>query len=386
MANAGPEITAAQLELGDGLAGAYCENRGGEFKLVIRTVGSEKKPKKNLKIKAKRGSETLTSADLDLPVEYLEGSKQSRKALRNALKKEKAWLKSELPTLQGTGFDSRTGEVTLLVRGGPADEARAAAVAEDLERRIANPVRATVRNVIVQPTPMRGGTALYTSSGSPYCTSAFAGKDAAGNAGILTAGHCTKTQQFWKEGTALSALSGTPYFNGFEDFVLLRGSVAPEPKFVANTGEIRTLTGRRTKANTDTKLDLADPRGSYVCVYGRVSGPARGQTCGEVNDVWFNPEYPIDTAKGQFGCSNGPTAVTCEFNYVEIVPAGTTPLYCLGGDSGAPVFTYTIAFGIQSGCGLYTEAAGNPTGQAYNIIYTSTDELYYYNYSLMFGA
>lgn len=56
-------------------------------------------------------------------------------------------------------------------------------------------------------------------------------------------------------------------------------------------------------------------------------------------------------------------------------------MYCIGGDSGAPVFTFDIAWGILSGCGIYSG-----TEQAYNLIYTSIDELYFHNYALVYGS
>jgi hypothetical protein len=384
MANAGPEITALQQELGDNLAGAYFENRNGEFRLVLRTTEAQQRPKKKVKIKTKQGSQRVMPTDLDLDVEYVAGAKHSRKIVRNALRKERDWLRERLPELQGSGFDVKTGEVTLLVRGKAADETRIRAIGQELSGRIQMPVRVTVRNAQVSPLAMRGGSPTYLANGTPWCTTAFAARNPSNVAGILTAGHCDEAQ-VWREGTTSYALTGTSVFNQYEDFSFYRSSIAPEPKFVAATGEVRTLTGRRTKANTDEKLDLADPRGAYVCFYGRVTGPKRGQVCGEVNDVWHNPNYPMDASQNQFGCSNGPTVIPCEYNYVEVVPSGTSPLYCFGGDSGAPVFAYTIAFGILSGCSQILDASGNPTDSAVNLIYTSIDELYYYNYSLIYG-
>jgi hypothetical protein len=55
-------------------------------------------------------------------------------------------------------------------------------------------------------------------------------------------------------------------------------------------------------------------------------------------------------------------------------------MYCIGGDSGAPIFTYDVAWGILSGCATYSG-----TDRTYNIVYTPTDELDYGNYTLVFG-
>lgn len=385
MANSGPEIGTLEQQLGDSLSGSYFENKG-DFKLVVRTVGSTKRSKQNLRVKRKTApSLDAGGTDLTLPVEFVEGATLSKRVVKSLLKNNHRSLKSIVPSVQGVGYDEEQGSISILARGNVAEAPAIKGKEAELEKLYKMPVTITVAEVTTGTRAMRGGSALYLSDGTPWCTSAFAAKNPSAQSGMLTAGHCDDPQ-FWREGTTSYPLSFTDQWNGWADYGFLRGSVTVEPKFVANNGDVRTLTGRRTKSTTQDRLTAtADTKGTYVCFYGRKSGPTYGQSCGEVNDLWYNPDYAINTPSGQYGCSNGPTAITCEFNYVEVVQSGTTQMNCIGGDSGAPVFIYTVAFGVLSGCSNYTDGLGNPMPRAYSFIYSSMDDIYYDGYSLIYG-
>lgn len=130
------------------------------------------------------------------------------------------------------------------------------------------------------------------------------------------------------------------------------------------------LKGRRLKGSTAT--------GSYICKYGRNSGPVYGPTCGEVTSKNFNPNYTAPNSP--YACSNGPSYVYCQNSFVEVQSRTSEKMYCRGGDSGAPIFAYDIAFGILSGCANYSGS-----DETYNYIYTSMDEAYTLGFSLVYG-
>lgn len=142
------------------------------------------------------------------------------------------------------------------------------------------------------------------------------------------------------------------------------------------------MTGAVGKSGTTQSA--AGVTGTYICWYGRATAPQYGQSCGEVWSIYGQPSYASDPASGVYGCSNGPSAVTCAPNYVE-VRADTYAMYVANGDSGAPMFNWTSAYGILSGSANYEDATGNLTAEAYAVWYTSVDEMIRDGYSIIYG-
>lgn len=91
----------------------------------------------------------------------------------------------------------------------------------------------------------------------------------------------------------------------------------------------------------------------------------------------YNPNYSPPTSP--YGCSNGPSNVPCNANFVEVRPRSGETMYCRGGDSGSPVFVFDVAWGVLSGCASYSD------NSIYNYVYTSMDEAYSAGYSLTYG-
>jgi hypothetical protein len=373
MTQSADEIEALETELGDSLSGAYFDN-GADFKLVLRTTASPK-TSKSLKLGGRGKGNGSNTPDLELPVVYVAGG-VSRKAAKLLVKDGKNSLGSTFPNLQSTSYDERSGELVFLIRGNDDETAALKANEASLSKKYKMPVRIDVAPVIVKTMAVRGGQSMYLSDGTtPWCTTAFVAKNAAGNTGVLTAGHCTTSSQSWVEGTTKTPLTSTTQFTANKDYAFLQGAVSMVGEFYANKGEVaRKLTGRRTKAATTVKTTTV--AGSYVCMYGRNSGPVYGQACGEVVSTSYAPAYAAP------GCNNGPGYVACNSNFVQIKPKGAEIMYTRGGDSGAPVFAITVAFGIFSGSSNYT--TGN-TDRAYDMIYTSIDEIYNDGYSLVFA-
>lgn len=380
MANAGDEVAAIETAEGAALSGVYFDHDNG-FQLVVRTTG-KKSGKQKVRVKE---MVSPSGKEHDLDVNYVPDGKVSRRVARLFMKDNKKSLQAVFPNLQSFGYEDRSGEVYLLLKGVPGTESTYEAQRLDLEKRFKVPVRIDVHAGEVGTTPMRGGSPIVRpGSTAHFCTTAFAAKGPAPDyvVGMLTAGHCHGPTA-WREGGKEYILTNTSTFNAFEDWGFLTGfpSVA---EFFAESGTVaRKLTGRRTKANTDERETTPNATavvGSYVCFYGMTTAPINGQECGEVWSTYSNPNY--QAPKQPNGCSNGPTFVSCATNFVEVRPAKGEIMNCRGGDSGSPWFIYTTAFGIMSGCGWPDPNSAS----ASRAFYTSTDELDYSAYSLVYAS
>jgi hypothetical protein len=372
MAAAGPEVGRLETEVSHHLSGSYFSH-DGTFALVVRLTGGAALPSaRTLSITTDRPD--LGPTALDLPVRFEAAGGVTRERAKQIVEGSQDILRSLFPTLQGFGYDERSGELSILVEGTALQAPSLRLQGGQLAQQLGMPVRIDVAPVRLAPRNVRGGAPLYLSDGTPWCTSAFVAQDPAGRVGVLTAGHCNE-QQYWRQGSTNALLNRTAImFNRWEDWAFLTTNVAMVPEFFGNRNEgARVLRGRRTKENTTERTSVI--AGSYICAYGRNTGPRYGQSCGEVTNKYYNPNYPHP------GCTNGSTYVACAANYVEIRPRGSETMYCIGGDSGAPIFTFDVAWGILSGCATYANSE-----RTYNIIYTSIDELYFNGYALRYGS
>jgi len=370
MGSSGAEVAALETEIGSILSGSYFSHDGA-FELVIRVTGATLPANRTLTVSTGRTDIGVTN--LDVPVRFEASSGVSRARAREIIGSSNALLRSTFPTLQGFGYDERTGEMSVLVGGTDLEAGAIRTAGAGLAVRLGMPVRIEVAPVAVAPQAVRGGAPLYLSDGRRWCTTAFVARNSAGRTGALTAGHCDEPQE-WREGTATYPLTMAIHFDAWGDYGFLTGNVEMVPEFYGNRNEApRILKGRRFREGASTVERTATTAGSYICAYGQATGPRYGQSCGEVTSKYYDPNYPAP------GCSNSPTYVDCHANFVEIRARGTETMYC-NSDSGAPIFTYDVAWGILSGCATYPG-----TDRTYNIIYTPVDEIDYGGYTLVFG-
>jgi hypothetical protein len=265
-----------------------------------------------------------------------------------------------------------------------------------MSKKFKMPVRIDVREGSISDFSYQGGMPLFrTDTGAFHCNTAFGARytDASGQTvdGMLTAAHCFRPETVTSAGQVIPhsyRLTGSEPFRltvrtHLEPtmdlaFVSVTGvTMLNMGRFKAENGEpLRTLTGRRTKGTTNVKTGTT--AGSFICFYGNQTAPANGQECGEVVDKEFAPpNYPIPTNK--YLCSMGPVTRNCDPVFVKVAPKSGETLYSAPGDSGAPVFALTVAFGVLKG--------GYPLsgGRAAYFFYTSTDAAYEKGYSLVYG-
>lgn len=400
MAGSAEQIDAIEKELGDDLSGAYFDN-GAEFQLVVRTRGSRNLPGRRLEgrvppgqarrasgnnsAQAGAGRLLVTAADLNLAdavirrpkgamVKFNPGGKGSKRQVSREIERNFSAVRAALPTLQALHYDDTTGNVVAEVVGAQGS----AQVSEALTNRFSVPINIKWLPNAIQKVTLRGGAQLwYSTANSAQCTTGFVGwaPPPAGGShstefGVFTAGHCVSAGY----GIGFKDTTGK-MFNLIEDrglfldtasadirFLKAPAGLGAASQFFGNRNEAaRTLTGRRTIASTTgtvTNQGSASTAttGTFVCFYGLRTGPSNGQGCGEVTFNGFSYSggagYYV-RIKGNFACNQG--------------------------DSGGPVFAYTTAFGLTSGC---VTLSNSPV--ANELDYTSMDAAYAYGYKLSY--
>jgi hypothetical protein len=371
MANASDLIAEVEAELGDSVAAVYFDDKD-EFRLVAES-SSPKKGKFNKSIVPASAPDKAA----ELTVDYVPSTKIARKVMRKALRDNKKSIGALFPGYQGFGYRERRGVLVVDLLGSPSsdhEEKRA-----QLSKTLKVPVELDYHDVELKPMAIIGGRWSYATSGGPlrpWCTTAFPARSDTGQIGMLTSGHCTY-QQYWRETvngqTVDKALGYFKINDQWEDWGFFTGVPVDARFYADNSGTPRTVTGRRTKGETNQR-ELSGTtlvrEGSVVCWYGQASGPTRGQQCGAVVNTHYNP--------GQCPAGSGNP---CEDNYIEVrAEWGKPRFYATDGDSGAPVFAWNTAFGIASRSFYYTD------GTAENLVYTSIDEPYYWSYSLCYNG
>ena len=404
MAGSGDEISALGREFGDDVSGIYFDN-GADFGLKVRLTGQEKPPTRRIDRKESRQrgqqgvrrperqearesrrvfrnklgiseaeigrAETVLDSTLSMRVDFIPGARTGRRAARQTVQSRLDQVSHLLPGLQGIGYDERKGAVVIQVVG------ISSSVTDADRRTVAGLFDVPVEyEFIARPlshTAARGGTQLSYADGRPNCTAAFFGYDPANRPGLFTGAHCyaVPVQDIFYTDTdgRRYQLIFDPNLNLFttkEDVLFLRfpAGLTGLPQFHANRNESpRVLTGRRTLGTTNVASGTA--QGSWVCYYGMRSSPTHGQGCGEVRYKEFAAS--ISTGHGKMTVSNGPS-------YYVQVQGPTSGMRCGPGDSGAPWFAYTVAFGIMSSCGE------NMIGNLSVANYTSMDAAYARNY------
>jgi hypothetical protein len=208
------------------------------------------------------------------------------------------------------------------------------------------PVRIVVNELIESNMGVIGGglvegTNLLTNRRN-RCTSAFVVTNGETHA-ITTAAHCPDELTFIDRDGAGSAplpMIGS-WGLGYRDVQINGSADSPEPLFYSNrgAGSLRKVTTWRNLASTRA--------GEFVCHYGESSG----YSCATVELTDYAP--PGDLCGGP--CS--PTWVTVK---------GPS---CIPGDSGGPVFSGEVAFGIAKGINR------DEAGRCLFYYYMSTDFL-----------
>jgi len=296
-------------EFGDRLAGISIEHVP-EYRIVVLLTGTEP---------------VADRSAAGVPIVFRTGARATHAEAIAALRRHLIDLRNELPGARGAGYDQRTGEVVLLVR--PADAARLGldAIRARAEALSGVPVRVASDALIQSNMAVDGGERVegvnMLTGRRNRCTTAFVVTNGQVNA-ITTAAHCPDQLTYvGADGSTVTLPMIGSWGAAYRDVQINGSAQSPDPYFYSDreAGSLRQVETWRNVASTRA--------GDFVCHYGESSG----YSCATVELTDYAP--PGDLCGGP--CS--PTWVTVK---------GPS---CIPGDSGGPVFSGDVAFGIAKG-------------------------------------
>jgi streptogrisin C len=311
------------------LAGMSIEH-APEFRIVVLLTGDE-------------AVADRTAAGV--PIVFRTGARATRAQALEAMRKHLIDLRTDLPGARGAGYDQRTGEVVLLVTAGDAQRFGLAAIRTRAEQVGGVPVRVVVNDLIESNLAVDGGGRVEGISSVTgrrnVCTTGFVVTDGA-RSGVMTAAHCPDELTYVDRDASVTALPFVGQWGlGYQDVQVNLSPAASEPHFYSNrgAGTIRRLISWRNVASTRA--------GEFVCHYGESSG----YSCALVELTDYAPPGEL---------CGGP----CSPTWVTVKGPG-----CIPGDSGGPVFSGGVAFGIAKGVNR------TASGRCLFYYYMSTDYL-----------
>jgi hypothetical protein len=317
-------------EFADRLAGISIEH-SPEYRIVVLLTGSDP---------------VAGRTAAGVPVVFKTGAKATRTEAVMAMRRHLIDFRSELPGARGAGYDQRTGEVVLLVTPADAASIGADAIRARAEQISGVPVRVVVNQLIESSMSVDGGGLVegvnVLTNRRGRCTTGFVVTNGEINA-ITTAAHCPDQLTYVGLDGAISPtlpMIGS-WGLGYRDVQINGSADSPLPLFYANRGA-------GLQRAVETWRSVASTRaGEFVCHYGESSG----YSCAVVELTDYAPPGAL------CGGPCSPTWVTVKG------PA------CITGDSGGPVFSGNVAFGIAKGINR------DETGRCLFYYYMATDYL-----------
>jgi streptogrisin C len=280
-----------------------------------------------------------------VPIVFRTGAKATHVQAVDAMRKHLIDLRSDLPNARGAGYDQRTGEVVLLVTRADADKYGLDAIRKRAEQVSGVPVRVIVNELNESNLSVDGGGRVeglnLTTNRRNLCTTAFVVTNGETTA-ITTAAHCPDDLTYIdRDGSTVPLPLIGSWGAAYRDVQINGSPDSPDPYFYSNrgAGTLRHLVSWRNVASTRA--------GDFVCHYGESSG----YSCATVELTDYAP--PGDLCGGP-----------CSPTWVTVKGPG-----CIAGDSGGPVFSGEIAFGIAKGVNRAS------SGQCLFYYYMSTDYL-----------
>ena len=262
---------------------------------------------------------------LILPIVFRTGAPTTGDNVSRAMLQRGPELNALLPQARGMGLDARSGELVILI--GALDAARPDldAIRKRAEALAGVRVRFDRADRAVANLALAGGArvvGIHPGGGKRYaCTTGFAVSDGT-RTGVVTAAHCPDDLVYQDpEGGTIPLGFAGQWGARTQDVQAHVGPDGQKPLFYADRrqGALRVLAGARSRLSTRA--------GEWLCHYGESSG----YSCAEVELTQFAPPGLL------CGGTCAPTWVTVRTND------------CRSGDSGGPVFSGDIAFGITKG-------------------------------------
>lgn len=314
-------------EFASRLAGISIEH-SPQYRIVVLLTGTEPVADRNA---------------AGVPIVFRIGARATRAQAILAMRRHLIDLHTELPGARGAGYDQRTGEVELLVTAADAQRFGADAIRSRAEQLSGVPVRIVINDLIEQNMSVDGGSRIEGTSSVTgkrnLCTSGFVVTDGT-RTGIATAAHCPDELTYYDPDGVTTVLPFVVQDGlAYRDVQINLAPEADQPLFYADRGadSLRRVTTWRNRDSTRP--------GDFVCHFGESSG----YSCAEVELTDYAPPDAL---------CGGP----CEPTWVTV--RGPS---CVPGDSGGPVFSGGVAFGIAKGINRTS------SGQCRFYYYMSTD-------------
>lgn len=294
-----------------------------EFASRLAGISIEHKPEYRIVVLLTGNEAVIDQLYSGVPIVFRTGAKATREQAIAAMRAHLIDLRSELPGARGVGYDQRTGDVVLLVRNTDAQKYGPDVIRARAEQLSGVPVRVVINDLLEQNMSVAGGgyVAGKTEGHRERCTSGFIVTDGS-RTGVATAAHCPDELVYSdQDGSNVPLAFAGQWGLAYQDVQINLSPATAEPLFYANrgAGSLRRLLTWRNRESTRA--------GDFVCHYGESSG----YSCAEVELTDYAP--PDDLCGGP-----------CEPTWVTV--QGPT---CIPGDSGGPVFSGGIAFGIAKG-------------------------------------
>jgi streptogrisin C len=324
-----PATDAVAREFAGRLAGISIEH-SPDYRIVVLLTGSEPVAERSA---------------AGVPIVFRTGAKATRAQALAALKRHLIDFRSDLPNARGAGYDQHTGEVVLLVTREDANRLGVEAIRSRAEQVGGVPVRVVVNELNETDMSVDGGGRVegvnLLTNRRNLCTTAFVITNGETSA-ITTAAHCPDELTYVdRDGSTVTLPMIGSWGAAYRDVQINGSPNSPEPLFYSNRGAgvLRRLVSWRNVASTRA--------GDFVCHYGESSG----YSCATVELTDYAP--PGDLCGGP-----------CSPTWVTVKGPG-----CIPGDSGGPVFSGEVAFGIAKGVNR------TPSGRCLFYYYMSTDYL-----------
>ena len=317
------------------LAGIAIEHRPA-YRIVVLLTGDAAVPDR-----------VVAAGGMTIAITFRIGARATREQLELALASHQAALAAAVTHPPGMGIDLAAGELVVVVNPSDVDREGADALAARLSAIAGVPVRVRTDRVVASANMSAGAaqdgamvpnTAMTLDNGIAQgsglligvdpadgrryaCTAGFVVTDGA-RTGIATAAHCPDRVSYIAPNGVQQSLSFVGQWGwGYQDVQVNASDAALHPLFFADTAKTVSRSVSAQRSRTSMRA------GDIVCHRGERTG----YSCAPVELVSFAPA-------GQLcGGACLPTWVTV---------AGPN---CQGGDSGAPVFLGTRAFGLVKG-------------------------------------
>jgi hypothetical protein len=295
------------------LAGISIEH-GPEYRIVVLLTGRKR-----------IADRSVAAGGLSVPIVFRTGAAVTRDRMVEALRERAEAIRAAFPDARGLGADPRTGELVLMLGDGGKDYPDLAPAGARLREIAGVPARVRVIDPPATNLAFEGGARVEgtdsVSGRHEVCTAGFVVTDGS-RTGLVTAAHCPDILTYVDPSGSRTELPFVGQWGwSYQDVQVNVAEAARDPLFYVDRGRSieRLAAAQRGRAATRA--------GDFVCHRGERSG----YSCGEVELTDYAPPGAL---------CGGP----CAPSWVTVAGPG-----CGGGDSGGPVFSGNVAFGIVKG-------------------------------------